>query len=369
MQEKLTIWIPTKNRPDFLLRLMKYYKNTGFRGYLFIGDSSEGECLEKNKETIKNYNSFLQINYCEFPDLTMGHVSAKLVPQIETEFSSFLADDDLISTSSIDSCVQYLIDHEAVSGANGKSILFEVESGKAFGEIKGTHVYSLPHVLNSTGQDRLANIISDMKCMNMCIHRTSNQKVIFEKVGKLAPLHSCYVYEELISCIVMSIRGKIVQLPHLFLCRQGHPNQFYHSIDVFDWFTDKDWYSAFKLAEQTTIEELMNMEGITEHVAKEKFKRIFWPYHAHHLTQSWESYRKENIEFKKNFNIKDFVLARIKEVPGAIQVAKKVRKFFNKLSSGYGNMSLPALLSPSSPYNKHFMPFYDIITKKNISKN
>ena len=80
---------------------------------------------------------------------------------------------------------------------------------------------------------------------------------------------------------------------------QGHPNQSYHSIDVFDWFTDKDWYSAFKLAEQTTIEELMNMEGITEHVAKEKFKRIFWPYHAHHLTQSWESYRKENIEFKK----------------------------------------------------------------------
>ena len=73
--------------------------------------------------------------------------------------------------------------------------------------------------------------------------------------------------------------------------------------------------------------------------------------------------------FIKNSNIKDFVLARIKEVPGARQVAKKVRKFFNKISAGDGNMSLPALLNPSSPHNKHFMPFYDIITKKNISKN
>ena len=84
---------------------MKYYKSTGFRGYLFIGDSSEGECLEKNKETIKNYNSFLQINYCEFPDLMTGHVSAKLVPQIETEFSTFLSDVHIIITSSIDSCI------------------------------------------------------------------------------------------------------------------------------------------------------------------------------------------------------------------------------------------------------------------------
>ena len=51
MQEKLSIWIPTKNRPFFLLRLLEYYKNTSFKGCLLIGDSSNGKFLEKNKQS------------------------------------------------------------------------------------------------------------------------------------------------------------------------------------------------------------------------------------------------------------------------------------------------------------------------------
>ena len=91
MQKKLTIWIPTKNRPDFILRLLKYYSSTAYSGYLFIGDSSVSDDLEKNKETIKKFKNLLNIYYCEFPGQSQTQVSSELVPQIETEFSINIA--------------------------------------------------------------------------------------------------------------------------------------------------------------------------------------------------------------------------------------------------------------------------------------
>jgi glycosyltransferase domain-containing protein len=155
LQEKFTIFIPTKNRPDFILRLLKYYSSTGYRGHLFIGDSSEEEFLEKNRISVKKFEGDIQIYYQEFPGLGQGHTSAELVKKIETEFSSILPDDDIIVTSSIAPCIQYLIDHGDTSGASGKSILFDVDSNGAFGKVNGLTRYSLAEVLDSTGQAHL----------------------------------------------------------------------------------------------------------------------------------------------------------------------------------------------------------------------
>ena len=158
MHKKLTIWVPTKNRPDFLIRLFEYYKKTKFEGYLFIGDSSEGEKKEINEQTIKKYEKYLNIYYCKFPNMPTGHVSSKLVPQIETEFSSLLCDDDVIMTPSINPCIEYLLQNDTASGANGKSLLFETETNKAFGNILRTSTYNLAKISNSNGKDRLKNI-------------------------------------------------------------------------------------------------------------------------------------------------------------------------------------------------------------------
>ena len=60
MQEKLTIWIPTKDRPYFLLRVLQYYKKTKFKGCIFIGDSSKGKNLDLNRENIKKFDDSLK---------------------------------------------------------------------------------------------------------------------------------------------------------------------------------------------------------------------------------------------------------------------------------------------------------------------
>ena len=364
LHEQLTIWIPTKNRPEFLSRLLNYYSATKFLGFLIIGDSSEGEYLEKNKETIQNLSSSLNIHYCELPGLSAGHTSSRLVSQIETEYSTFCADDDIITTSSIEPCIRYLNDHEDYVGANGKAILFGVESGDAFGDISGCINYKLAPIINTTGLTRLKNWFSKIRNTNMCFHRTSNQIDIYKKVAHLSKLHSNYMFEELIHGVTMCIRGKIVELPFFFLCMQMHTNQTYGSYSVYDWFTDKDWYSAFSLLERTVIQELYNEDGITENEALESFKEMFWPYYANTLTHHWNRYQgKKQIsksQSKISLSNKRF-RGLVKEIPFAKAIVKKIRSsrlhFVNN-----DELSLQALLNPSSPYHKDFMPVYNVIT-------
>ncbi len=68
---------------------------------------------------------------------------------------------------------------------------------------------------------------------------------------------------------------------------------------MYDWFTDKDWYSAFSLLERTVIQELYNEDGITENEALESFKAMFWPNYANTLTNSWNSYQNKNLKSTK----------------------------------------------------------------------
>ena len=126
---------------------------------------------------------------------------------------------------------------------------------------------------------------------------------------------------------------------------------------MFGWFTDKDWYSAYSLLEQTIINELRNVDGIAENEALESFKLMFWPYYANMLIHGWNSYQNKN---KKSLSKKLF-RGLVKEIP----LAKAILKFIIRLRSNFltnDELSLSALLNPSSPYHKDFMPIYNLIT-------
>ena len=52
----LTIIIPTKNRPDFLKRCLKFLNEQGCSFPILIGDSSSGRNLKKNLTTVASFN-------------------------------------------------------------------------------------------------------------------------------------------------------------------------------------------------------------------------------------------------------------------------------------------------------------------------
>lgn len=278
MRQDITIWVPTKNRPEFLRRLLTYYANTGFSGDILIGDSSAGEALEKNQTSIAEFSAELNIDYQRFPKLGQGHVSAKLVTTIETKYATFLSDDDLIVTESINPIVRTLDATDRASGMNGAAVTFRVAQDSAWGMVNDVSPYELAYLPQPTATERLKTIFGSVKNSNMCIYRTAHQKNIFQKVSKLSEYHSNAIFEELLGAAIVSARGQVRTHPGLFLCRQQHAAQFYGGIDLFDWFTDAKWHSAFKLLEETFVTELEETGEMEKEEARKYFTSLFRPY-------------------------------------------------------------------------------------------
>ena len=61
--DRVSLLIPTKNRPEFLQRSLHYYLSQHFNGTLVIGDSSESETLAINKETVSQLKDSLDLLY------------------------------------------------------------------------------------------------------------------------------------------------------------------------------------------------------------------------------------------------------------------------------------------------------------------
>ena len=49
----ISLLIPTMNRSDFLIRLLRYYRALGFQGCICIGDSSDAVHVERTKKAIQ----------------------------------------------------------------------------------------------------------------------------------------------------------------------------------------------------------------------------------------------------------------------------------------------------------------------------
>ena len=119
------------------------------------------------------------------------------------------------------------------------------------------------------------NLGVDFKGGTLIEVRTENNKKVFSAAKKLPEFHSTYIFEEAIGCSIMSIKGKIIQLPILFLLRQRHPNQFFSSIDFYEWLTDENWHKAFKIFEKETLSHLIEIDQITREEASKIFKKVF----------------------------------------------------------------------------------------------
>ena len=72
----ISIMTPTKNRPDFIRRQLKYYSLSNFQGIILIGDSSNQKLFLENKKSIIKYGKALTISHFHKPELTADKMSS-----------------------------------------------------------------------------------------------------------------------------------------------------------------------------------------------------------------------------------------------------------------------------------------------------
>tara|TARA_Y100000590_G_scaffold470507_1_gene665824 strand:+ start:1423 stop:2520 length:1098 start_codon:yes stop_codon:yes gene_type:complete len=344
---KFTIFVPTLNRPLFINRLLKYYKLTKFNGYIVIGDSSNEIELKKNRQVISNYKQSLKVKHFEYASsVPFGEVLYDLVNNIETEFAGYLADDDIIVTSSINPCIDYLLQNKEFSGVNGRSLIYSTEEDLIFGKINNIKNYKLANLEKNFGSERLKEFFENIYNLNMSIQRTSNLLDSYKELTKLTHKHSKFIFDELIHATITSIRGKVKQLDKLFLIRQAHSTQYYHQAykNFFEWFIDDYWEKSYFILEDLAISELQKSDIKDYDISRQYFRNLFFKYYKNMLV---DYHTKEILNKpKKKFRLssKNFVISKIKK----IKFYKFIKIIYTKLFRDNNSDLLDSLLNKSS---------------------
>lgn len=341
----ITLIIPTFNRPRFIVRLLSYYALVGFRGWLFIGDSSDESGRAIARESVIQLSNAINVRYFEYPAMNDSQAIHALLSEVTTPYVAFVADDDFLIPNGLQMSIDFLEAHPDYSIAHGQSFLFVLEQSGAYGNIQTLGRYPLRNLENNSGQERLLRLMEHYMVTVFSVHRTKEYQHAWHNVLQLTDRS----FTELLPVCVSAIQGKAKQLDCLYLARQGH-DQRYLLPDTFDWITSPNWQKSYLVFRDTLAEEIAKQDGISLMDAQAMVKQAFWLYLSQGLTHKWRSrYAPMMTGWKQ----------RAKQITWLYTIWRRARRIVPASS-----MSLPALLNPASPYYADFMPIYKIVTEK-----
>lgn len=332
----LTILIPTMNRSNFLIRLLNYYADTGFKHWLFIGDSSDAYHVEITKNAIHSLEGKLKIIYREYPDLSNKECMQQMLIEVSTPYAVYIADDDFLVPNGLEQCVSFLEKNPSYNSVHGIANTFSLQSGGPQGNISNIYSYRLLSIDAETASQRILDYLNNYFVTQFCVHTIDSWRAMYKDVASLTDRS---LAEELLPCCLSAIQGKVKQLDCFYLLRQVH-NKRYELPDLNNWINHPNFKPSYKTFRDCLAEELARQDDITITKAKDIVEAAF---------KSYLDKRKENMVYAN-------LGKTVRYVPGM----KQVLKYFKNKQSG--NLSLPRLLNPKSAYHSDFMPVYYAVT-------
>lgn len=329
----LTIMIPTMNRSDFLIRLLNYYADTGYKHWISIGDSSNSEHVEKTKNAIKNIGGRLKVIYNEFPGLNDAECMQQIIKSVSTPYVVFCADDDFLVSDGLEQCIGFLESNHDYNSAHGIASIFTIQSSGPYGKFVNNYNYRLPSIEAETASQRLLDHLSNYSVTLFCVHRMESWQDMYKDI---TPKHFA---AEMLPCCLSVIHGKVKQLNFYYLARQNHDRRV-DLPEIHKWVKNPDGKKAYELFSTRLAEALALKDEISFDKAKNIVEQAFKSY-LDGLTKSMTYARMGKVA---------------RYMPGMNRVITKLKQ------KRYGNLSLSALLNPSSPYHKDFMTVYHAVT-------
>ena len=341
----ITLLVPTMNRSDFLIRLLRYYDEVGFEGCICIGDSSSPEHVVRTKRVIEILRGKLNIVYQEYPGINVSLCVSRLVDLVSTPYAAFVADDDFLVPNALNQCAKFLGEHPDYVAAHGIGITITLDSKGLHGQITQCGHYRQPVIEAESASQRLDDHLSNYKVALFSVHRIESWRAMFRDVHLLRDRG---FGGELLSCCKSVILGKSKELDCLYLVRQMHA-QRYLLPDTYDWITSPEWYPSYLVFRDSLAETLALQDSISIGKAEKVVEKAFRPYLSMCLSQQ--------PDFRREF------YNRYRQVAGSIPGARRIWQLLRSLrSKQHFKLSLRELLKASSPYHADFMPVYRALT-------
>jgi glycosyltransferase domain-containing protein len=337
----------TKDRSEFVVRLLYYYAKMGCPYTIYIGDSSEDEHINKTKAAIEKLKERIRVVYKLYPGKDGPTTLNQLIEIISEEYVAYIGDDDYLVPNSLEKGISFLEFHPEYSTAQGKGLAFSLDRVGAYGRIESLGEYQLKENEHETPSQRLLQYLKEGWNSEFSVHRTEEFIQACEKRDILPDSGIC----ESLSNSVTVIQGKSKQIDCLYLFRQIH-SQRHINPAFLERLTSPNWYPSYQIFHQQITTALEKHEGLSPEDASKTAKQAFFQL----LTTLMEkTLRQQNMANQSAFSLKQIV----KQIPGAKALYSQV---VQKIPGNRSVFQLENLLQTSSPYHEDFMPVYEVIT-------
>lgn len=226
MRDDLTLIIPTYRRPRRLARLLAFLARRGFAGRILIADSSPEPERAENAAIIAT--SPLSPVSCPFdPETPPFEKFALVAGMVETPFSVFCADDDVVLPAALPPILSALREDSSLKAAHGWYFGFRRE-GNAF-DLERI-VYAGPSIDAGAPLDRLERFLTDYESVTYAVHRAP---ALWEALSAMRAVDGL-LFRELGSGALVALKGGVARLPVMYHGRSLEPSHSYshwHPLD------------------------------------------------------------------------------------------------------------------------------------------
>lgn len=314
------IIIPTKNRPDFVIRQLNYYSHVNYKGAIYIGDDSTDDNKTILLKAIEKLKSNIKINYQFLPGQNIEEVQKSLTEKVVEKYVSFCGDDDFFIPSSLLKCAEFLEFKSDYSVCHGKSYLFGIKEDALHGPLNFINSYKLLELVEDNPIKRFQEHLNNYWVSIFSVHRTEEFLNDLDQIANLAlePFR-----ERTLSWLPL-IRGKSKTLDCVFLLRQIH-NRQYENVKRLKLIKNKYFSSDLQksiiiLTNNLVKDDLISKEAAFQMIEK-AFLEIYFP--------------KESLSNEKNiYLVKKFITILKLKNKNLYEFLKNIRNFLFKIHGG-----------------------------------
>jgi len=353
--KKVAIIVPTLDRLDFVLRMIKYYASINCPHPIFIGDASS----ESSKELVlKTAQNNVEVHYFHWEGLNDRKTIIKLAQEADkadvSEFCAFHGDDDFFIPESLSKCADFLHNNNEYASAQGRAFCFKLNQKGPYGDLKDIGIYWNKNELNGdTALDRL-------KCISL------NYWVPIFSVSRITDfIHNISIgvdsiidrdFGEYVNVFIIAMSGKSKFIDCLYLARQVH-NQKHLSSSKFEWISSENWHASYTGLVNSLSEVLSKNNNTKLTESRNEIKEII----------------NRVINLENEFSMRKFLLTKYSEYLDKKKFIYLMSIFYRKIKYSYilssKDFSRGNLMSYKSIYYKDVSSIIEICKKKDISVN
>lgn len=207
-----TVVIPTYNRPEFLSRLVAYYRDRAPELPLTVLDSSREEIVAANARSLSAFGD--AVHHRIFPS-TMPVIDklAAGVDGVATPFVSLCADDDIVFPDALREATAFLAGHPDYVSAHGLYLNFRV----AGHQVHVSREYSGSGNEAASAARRIFTLCQHYESLYYAVFRTADLRQVMTGATALPTLH----FQELFQSVAALIKGKVKRFPTFYGGRQS----------------------------------------------------------------------------------------------------------------------------------------------------